>query len=211
MSRTEFMLFDLDNTLYPRSCGLFDEIDRRINLYLKEFVGIPEGEVDFRRRSYMEAHGTTLNGLMHHHGVEPDHYLDYVHDVDLGRYLDPDPDLRALIAALPGRKYIFSNASTGHCRRVLEKLGLDDLFSAVYDIDFFAYRPKPRPEIYHELLAEIGGNPRNGVMVDDMAVNLEPAAALGMRTFHYAPGGNGDRPSPGGRISSLAELLDLVE
>jgi putative hydrolase of the HAD superfamily len=96
---------------------------------------------------------------------------------------------------------------------VLEKLGLGDLFSAVYDIDFFAYRPKPRPEIYRELLVEIGGDPRTGVMVDDMAVNLKPAADLGLRTFHYVPGCDPvlvKSPIGSLQIASLRQLYQLL-
>ena len=73
--QTDYFLFDLDNTLYPRHCGLFDEVDRRINRYLAEVVRIPKGEVDRQRQAYLAAHGTTLNGLIIHHEIDPQHYL----------------------------------------------------------------------------------------------------------------------------------------
>ena len=210
MNPPEYFLFDLDNTLYPRSCGLFDAVDERINRYLEEFVGIPPAEVDRRRRAYWQAHGTTLNGLMLHHGINPEHYLDYVHDVDMGRYLKPNPGLRAFLADLPGNKYIFSNASRSHCRRVLAALGVSDLFAASFTIEHFSYRPKPVPEIYRELLEEIDARPEAGVMVDDMAINLEPAAALGLATFLYDPETAATLPEDfsGRRIRRLAELVE---
>ena len=210
MPAAEYFLFDLDNTLYRRECGLFAAVDARINRYLEEFVGIPRPEVDRCRRAYWQAHGTTLNGLMIHHGVAPEHYLDYVHDVDLDRYLAPDPGLERLLSELPGRKYIFSNASRGHCRRVLARLGVADHFTATFTIEHFTYRPKPLPEIYKELLEEIGARPGTGVMVDDMAINLEPAAALGLATFLFDPEAAAAVPENfrGGRISSLTELLE---
>ena len=102
MSELEFTLFDLDNTLYPRNCGLFDHVDHLINRYLEEVVKIPLAEVDQRRRDYWQAHGTTLNGLMIHHDVDPHHYLDFVHDVPLADYLEADEKLVAMIAELPG-------------------------------------------------------------------------------------------------------------
>ena len=214
MSELEFILFDLDNTLYPRDSGLFDQIDLLINRYLEEVVKIPSAEVDHRRRVYWQEHGTTLNGLMIHHTVDPLHYLDFVHDVPLGKYLKPDEKLADLIAGLPGQKYIFSNASTGHCQRVLDYLGLGDLFTAVYDINYFDFRPKPELAIYQELLDDIGGNAENGMMIDDMLVNLEPAASLGIATILYgsslptAP--LQVLPSKGRRLACLYQLPKLI-
>jgi len=210
----EFILFDLDNTLYPRDCGLFDHVDRLINRYLEEVVKIPPAEVDHRRRAYWQAYGTTLNGLMVHHDVDPHHYLDFVHDVPLADYLEPDEKLVAMIAALPGEKYIFSNASNEHCQRVLNYLGLDELFAAVYDINYFDFRPKPELVIYQELLDNINRKAENGIMIDDMAVNLEPAASLGMATILYGPASPTSLSQPlpprGKTLTSLHELPKLV-
>ncbi len=213
MSEPEFILFDLDNTLYPRDCGLFDHVDHLINRYLEEVVKIPSAEVDHRRRAYWQAHGTTLNGLMVHHDVDPHHYLDFVHDVPLADYLEPDEKLVAMIAELPGEKYIFSNASNEHCQRVLNYLGLDELFAAVYDINYFDFRPKPELVIYQELLDDINGTAENGIMIDDMVVNLEPAASLGMATILYGPSSTiSPQPLPpkGRSLTSLHELPQLV-
>ncbi len=213
MSELEFILFDLDNTLYPRDSGLFDHVDRLINLYLEEVIMIPSAEVDYRRRAYLEAHGTTLNGLIAHHAVDPQHYLDFVHDVPLDEYLEPDEKLAALIAELPGQKYIFSNASSGHCQRVLDHLSLGNLFAAVYDINYFDFRPKPEFAIYQELLDDIDGKAENGMMIDDMAVNLEPAARLGMATILYGPSLPTTSPPipPKGRsLTCLHQLPQLI-
>ena len=212
MSELEFILFDLDNTLYPRNSGLFDHVDHLINRYLEEVIRIPAAEVDLRRRAYLDAHGTTLNGLIAHHDVDPYHYLDFVHDVPLADYLKPDETLAALIAELPGKKYIFSNASSDHCQRVLDYLGLSDLFIEVYDINYFDFRPKPELAIYLELLDDIGGKAENGMMIDDLAVNLEPAAGLGMTTILYGPSPTTPPPLPpkGRRVTSLHQLPQLI-
>ncbi|MBN2705772.1 MAG: pyrimidine 5'-nucleotidase [Deltaproteobacteria bacterium] len=205
----EFMLFDLDNTLYPRHCGLFDEVDARINRYLAEVVKIPPAEVDSRRRAYLAAHGTTLNGLIVHHDIDPEDYLDFVHDVPLAAYLKPNPRLKQLLSALPGRKYIFSNASRAHCRRVLACLELDEVFAEIFDLNYFKLRPKPEPAIYHELLNVIDGRPERGVMIDDLPVNLAPAAALGLLAVHYHPFPE-PAPFPGPDILSIRSFEELA-
>jgi len=117
-----------------------------------------------------------------------------------------------MIAELPGEKYIFSNASNEHCQRVLDSLGLSNLFAGVYDISYFAFRPKPELVIYQELLDDIGGKAENGIMIDDMAVNLEPAASLGMTTILYGPPvTNPPRLPPKGRtLSCLHQLPELI-
>ena len=212
MTELEFILFDLDNTLYPRESGLFDHVDRLINRYLEEVIRIPSAEVDHRRRAYLQAHGTTLNGLIANHAVDPQHFLDFVHDIPLNNYLKADGKLAALIAELPGEKYIFSNASTEHCQRVLDLLGLSELFAGVYDINYFDFRPKPEIAIYQELLDDIGGKAENGMMIDDLAVNLEPAASLGMATILYGPLPMTPPPLPpnGRRLTCLHQLPQLI-
>ncbi len=212
MSELKFILFDLDNTLYPRDSGLFDHVDHLINRYLEEVVKIPSAEVDQRRQDYWQAYGTTLNGLIAHHAVDPHHYLEFVHDVPLEDYLEPNAKLAELISGLPGDKYIFSNASNDHCQRVLDYLGLSKLFIDIYDINYFNFRPKPEFAIYQELLDDIGCNPKNGMMVDDMAVNLEPAASLGMTTILYGPAPItlSQLPPKGHTLTSLHQLPKLI-
>ena len=210
MSAAKFILFDLDNTLYPRSCGLFDHIDSLINRYLLEKVKIPAAEVDLKRRSYMKAHGTTLNGLIVHHNVDPDDYLDFVHNVPLQDYLKPDVRLKTMLSKLPEKKYIFSNASNEHCCKVLDCLGLQASFAAIYDINSFNFRPKPDIAIYRELLDDIEAQAEEGVMIDDMEVNLQPAAELGMATILFTQAPEISlRPSSIGR--KLTSLLDLPQ
>ncbi|MBN2232639.1 MAG: pyrimidine 5'-nucleotidase [Deltaproteobacteria bacterium] len=201
---SDYFLFDLDNTLYPRDCGLFDRVDALINDYLETVVGIPPERVDYLRRDYFARYGTTLSGLMRHHGVEPDHYLDYVHAVPVAEIIPPDPVINEALAALPGRKYIFSNASRRHCERVLAHLGIATHFEEIFDIIHFDYRPKPEPGVYRQVIGRVGGAGCKGVMVDDLVANLRPARAAGLKTILVDPaagaaaGGrvNGDRNAP---------------
>jgi putative hydrolase of the HAD superfamily len=174
-------LFDLDNTLYPASCDLFPQIDRRMGEFIQRFLSLGRDEARLLQKHYLREHGTTLRGLMLNHGLRPQDYLDFVHAVDLTA-IAPSPALDAALAALPGRKLVFTNASTAHAERVLTRLGVDRHFEVVFDIAAADYQPKPMPECYRRLIDRHGVEPRRAVFFEDSARNLEPAAALGMTT-----------------------------
>ena len=185
------LLFDLDNTLYPPERQLFDLIDVRINRFMREQVGIPEGDVDGLRREYWAAYGVTLQGLIRHHGVDPEDYLHYVHDVDVSSRLEADFGLRDMLAALPQRKAVFTNGSSCHADRVLAALGIADQFEQVFDIRVANYLPKPYPAPYQAVLAALGSSPENCTMIEDSRENLRTAKQLGMTTVLV---GAGDAP-----------------
>jgi len=178
----DVLLFDLDNTLYPPERELFRLIDVRINRFMIEQVGIPAPAVDGLRRDYWQAYGVTLQGLIRHHGVDPEVYLHYVHDVDVHARLDPDPALREMLATLPQRKVVFTNGSLCHAERVLDALGITDQFEAVYDIRIANYLPKPYPEPYLAVLGNLGVSAGHCVMIEDTRDNLRTAKGLGMTT-----------------------------
>jgi putative hydrolase of the HAD superfamily len=174
-------LFDLDNTLYPCTANLFDEIDRRMSRFVADFLKIEIAEAYKVQKSYFRAHGTTLKGLMDMHGMEPGAYLEYVHDIDMSR-LKRDLRLDTALSRLPGRKIIFTNATVSYAERVLEKIGIARHFEAIYDIEAARYIPKPDPSIYDDIVRRFGVAPGDAVMVEDVARNLIPAQALGMTT-----------------------------
>lgn len=178
----DVIIFDLDNTLYAPERELFSLIDVRINRYMREVVGIAAAEVDGLRRAYWAQYGVTLGGLMRHYGVDPEDYLEYVHDVDVRGRLVPDPDLRTALEALRGTKVVFTNGSRGHADRVLGALGLADQFADIFDIRVADYRPKPYADPYHAVLRRLGVEGARCVMVEDSLPNLETAKHLGMRT-----------------------------
>lgn len=179
----EILLFDLDNTLYSSERELFPLIDERINRYMNEVVGIPVTEVNALRRSYWQRYGVTMQGLMRHHGVDPESYLAYVHDIDVSSRLHPDPALRAALTSIPLRKAVFTNSSRGHSERVLKALGLCGLFEEIYDIRIAKYLPKPSPEPYHAVLERINLPASACIMVEDSPDNLRTAKDLGMGTI----------------------------
>ena len=182
------LLFDLDNTLYPPEKDLFSLIDVRINRYMEEKVRIAAAEVDGLRRRYWRDYGATLQGLIRHYGVDAEDYLDYVHDVDVAGRLDPDPDLRHALARLPVARYVFTNGSRDHAERVLSALGLEEIFSDIFDIRIARYQPKPNPEPYRGVLQKLRLQGEQCVMVEDSLSNLETAKQLGMITILVGAG-----------------------
>ncbi len=185
-------IFDLDNTLYAPEARLFSLIDVRINRYMTEVVGIEPERVDGLRRLYWQRYGVTLGGLIRHHRVDPEDYLEYVHDVDVALCLRPDQRLRQSLESLPGVKVVFTNGSRGHADRVLQALDLADQFSEIFDIRVADYCPKPYADPYHRVLAHLGADAGHCAMIEDSAENLRTAKALGMRTVLVGPARQAD-------------------
>jgi putative hydrolase of the HAD superfamily len=179
----EFILFDLDNTLYSAEKEVFALMDLRINRYMVEVVGIPHDEVDELRRTYWKRYGVTMQGLMRHHGVDPEDYLSYVHDIDVGGLLHPDPELRQTLQSLPLRRAVFTNSSLDHSERVLNALGLTGAFEEIFDIRVAGYLPKPCPEPYHAVLDRLGVSASHCIFVEDSQENLRTAKDIGMGTI----------------------------
>ncbi|MEP9402614.1 pyrimidine 5'-nucleotidase [Sphingomonas sp. VNH70] len=175
-------IFDLDNTLYPASCDLFAEIEARMGQYICRLLDCDPQEARRVQKMHFHAHGTSLSGLMTEHQVDPHHFLNFVHDIDLSP-LVPDPDLPRLLARLPGRKLIFTNGDIDYAGRVLEKLGLSDSFAGIHDIHATAYHPKPHVRAYEGLCAAWEIDPHTALFAEDMARNLVPAKAAGMTTL----------------------------
>ena len=181
LAHVDDWIFDLDNCLYPASTDLFALIDVRMGEYIQRLLACdPEEARRVQKRHFLE-HGTTLAGLMRTHGVEPRDFLDFVHDIDLAR-IAADPALVAALDRLPGRKFVFTNASDDYAARVLERLGLANAFDGMHDIHAMNYAPKPDPASYRALCDRFGIEPTRAVFVEDMARNLIPAKALGMTT-----------------------------
>ena len=182
LTHIDSWIFDLDNSLYPASSNLFELIDIRMGDYIQRLLKVDAAEARTIQKGYFHAHGTTLAGLMAAHGVEPGEFLDFVHDIDLAR-LSADPALVAALDRLPGRKFVFTNASEDYARRVLDRLGLANAFDGMHDIHAMAYVPKPDPSAYAAICERHGIDPARALFADDMARNLAPAKAIGMTTL----------------------------
>lgn len=181
LAHVKAWIFDLDNTLYPSTCNLFAQVEALIGKFIEKFLGLdPVAARQLQKRYYRE-HGTTLNGLMRHHGCPPEDFLDFVHQIDLSA-VEPSPALGAALGRLPGRKLIFTNGSMRHAENVLNRLGVAHHFEDIFDIVAAEYRPKPEPETYASMLKRHGVDPRAASMFEDLPRNLVPAHALGMTT-----------------------------
>jgi len=179
-------VFDLDNTLYPPSARLFDQIEVRMTDWVMRTLGLPREEADTLRAAYWRKYGTTLAGLMAEHNADPGPYMHDVHDIDLGA-LRPDPVLASRIARLPGRRIVYTNGSEPYARRVLHARGLTDAFDAVYGVEHAGFLPKPELGAFEAVFALDGLSPAQGAMFEDDPRNLAVPHAMGMRTVLVGP------------------------
>jgi putative hydrolase of the HAD superfamily len=181
-------VFDLDNTLYPHHVNLWQQVDARIGEYIGSFLKVPPQEARRIQKDYYRRYGTSMRGMMTEHGVRADDYLAYVHQIDHSP-LQPNPEMGAAIARLPGRKLILTNGSTDHADKVLERLGIGSHFEAVFDIIAAELEPKPAPQTYQKFLTRHGVNPAASAMFEDLARNLVVPHELGMTTILVVPDG----------------------
>lgn len=179
-------VFDLDNTLYPPSIRLFDQIEMRMTAWVMRSLGVGRHEANRLRQHYWDHYGTTLAGLMREHGIDPGPYLTDVHDIDFAA-LVPDPELAALLRALPGRRIVYTNACAPYAHRVLEARGLTGIFDAVYGVEHANFNPKPERAAFEAVFAADSLNPAAAAMFEDDARNLHSPFEMGMRTVHIAP------------------------
>ncbi len=182
MAAGPLYMFDLDNTLYPPEVELWQLVDRRIERYVQERIGVGHSEAREIRKSFLREFGTTLRGLMHHHGVPPGEYLDFVHDVPVERVVPPRPELRDMLSGLSGAKVVFTNGSEAYARRVLDALGVSREIDGIYGIEFMEYIAKPSPYPYRKLLDATGAVPGRTLFCEDVRENLLPARDLGIFT-----------------------------
>lgn len=179
-------VFDLDNTLYPPHMRLFDQIEVKMTDWVMRALQVDRARADHLRAQYWQTYGTTLAGLMTEHGVDPGPYLTDVHDIDFS-VLAPDPDLAGALAALPGRRIVFTNGCAPYAEKVLCARGLAGLFDAVYGVEHAAFHPKPQARAFETVFALDGVSPASAAMFEDDPRNLAVPYDLGMRTVHVAP------------------------
>lgn len=202
LEHVDCWVFDLDNTLYPAATDLFSLIDIRMGDYISRLLDVDAVQARIVQKRYFLDHGTTLSGLMRHHKIDPHHFLDFVHDIDLDR-LEADPALIEHIGALPGRKLIFTNGDAPYARRVLDRLGLSHMFELIHDIHATDYQPKPDPHGYRMLRDHYDVDLSRAAFFEDMARNLKPAKALGMTTIWLNNG------SESGHVDAHSDFIDF--
>jgi len=186
----ETWVFDLDNTLYPHHVNLWHQVDERIRDYIVGFLKISREEAFRLQKDYYRRYGTTMRGLMEEHGLQPDEFLEIVHQVDHSPLM-PNPALGSAIAELPGRKLILTNGTRAHADAVMRRLEIAEHFDDVFDIRAADLEPKPRPQVYERFLARHDVDPKRAAIFEDLARNLEVPHALGMITVLVVPKGAG--------------------
>jgi putative hydrolase of the HAD superfamily len=187
-SHVDTWVFDLDNTLYPHHLNLWQQVDVRIRDYIAKFLDIAHDEAFRLQKDYYRRYGTSMRGLMTEHGMKPDDFLNYVHEIDHSP-LVPDPALGAALEALPGRKLILTNGTRKHADAVMRRLDIHGHFEDVFGIIEAELEPKPSPTTYQRFLTRHGVDPSRSAMFEDLARNLAVPHTLGMRTVLVVPEG----------------------
>jgi putative hydrolase of the HAD superfamily len=204
----KYLILDLDETLYPRGTGLMTEIGQRILLYMTRRMGFAPDKAAALKKDFFVQYGTTLRGLQLEYHVDPDDYLQFVHDVPLENYIAPDLALDAMLSRIRLDKVIFTNADAAHARRVMERLGVAHHFPTVVDIHAVEFYCKPNPQAYQRILDVISVPGSVCIMVEDSARNLRPARELYGMTTILVDGEKADGVDYA--IGDLMELEGLV-
>jgi len=184
----ETWVFDLDNTLYPHHLNLWQQVDVRIRDYIARFLDVSHEEAFRLQKDYYRRYGTSMRGMMTEHGMKPDDFLEFVHQIDHSP-LEPNPPLGAVLARLKGRKLILTNGTRKHADAVMRRLAVHEHFEDVFDIIAAELEPKPLVQTYDRFLARHGVDPAKAAMFEDLARNLERPHALGMTTVLVVPAG----------------------
>ena len=202
-------IFDLDNTLYPSSARLFDQINVLMTQFIVNAVGVDHDHANRLRVEYWQAYGATLTGLVDQHDIDPDDFLHACHQLDLSG-LNPDPALARAIRALPGERMIHTNGPRAHAARVLKARGLDGLFPRIVAIEDTSYVPKPKCRAFDHMLSLTGVTPETAVMVEDQPLNLIEPHRRGMATVWLAAEDDDHHDHVHHRIDDLTAFLEQI-
>ncbi|QGP54255.1 phosphoglycolate phosphatase [Piscirickettsia salmonis] len=180
-SRAKNLVFDLDNTLYDASTLLFNKIEVRMNQFIRRLLNIDEIQAHKVQKDYYRDYGTTLKGLVKCNGINPDDFLEYVHDIDASE-LQQCRRLATQLQKLPHQKYVYTNGSVAHAKNILTAMGTWTLFSGIFDIKQANFQAKPYTLSYQLFCQQFDLKPEHCIFIEDMSENLLPAADLGMQT-----------------------------
>jgi putative hydrolase of the HAD superfamily len=203
------ILFDVDNTLYPKSLGIFEMVVERIRNYMEDRMGFEKNLARELRQEYIRKYGSTLRGLMIHQNINPEDYLEYVHDVGVEEKLSPNASLARLLESIPFDKAVFTSGHRPHALKVLRCLGVEQYFPHIFDITFTRYIPKPNAEPYCQILDFLGMKGQECMMVEDLPANLQPAKELGMTTILVDQNLSGIQGMNGFVDYEIANILEL--
>jgi putative hydrolase of the HAD superfamily len=201
-----YILFDLDDTLYPRGSGIMDHLRHLILRYIETHLGLPTEQAEELRIAYFRDYGTTMRGLQIHHQIDTDEFLDYVHDIPIERYIEPNPLLDRVLASLPQEKVVFTNASREHAERVLQLLGIQERIARIVDVREVDFESKPQAGAYRRICQLLAVSPEECILVEDNVRNLIPAKELGMVTVLVLDG----RPEGGKAVDFQVRRVEDI-
>ena len=181
LTEIKFWIFDLDNTLYSGQTKVFSEVDKKMSSFISEKFNVDLIEAKKIQKEYFYEYGTTLSGLMKKKNVNPNEFLEFVHNIDIS-WLPKDELLKNELIKIKEKKYIFSNGSHAHIENVTNQLGIDGLFDGAFDITDGDFVPKPHLDPYKKLIKKFKIDPKKSILIEDIAHNLEQAKKLGMKT-----------------------------
>ncbi len=201
LANIDCWIFDLDNTLYPASTNLFAQVSEKMTSYIANFLGIDKAKADKMRYEYWQKYGTSLAGLMKNFKIDPEHFLEVVHDIDFSS-LNKDSKLINTLNELPGRKVVYTNGTVPYARQVLKYRGLADAFDEIYGIENANYIPKPSPKAYKMIFAKSNIIYNRSAMFEDEIRNLKVPFDLGLKTILIC-----DRPTNENYVDYSTENL----
>jgi len=203
------LLLDLDCTLYPPENTIFLSMGIRITDYIQIVLKISRSEAEILRDRYWKEYGLTLIGLIRNHSIDPEDFLHYVHDVDIKKNIQPNPDFAKELNQIPLQKILFTNSCKYYAGKVLSALGMADCFERpVFDIRQMQFYPKPHPKAYEILLNYFQLNGNQCIMIDDSKDNLRTALSFGMKTIWV---GKGDcMKNLDGHAAGPDEIVDQI-
>lgn len=206
------LFIDLDETVYPTACGVWEAISRRMEQYMHDRLNLSWEEIPDLRKNLYQQYGTTLRGLQVTRRIDEREYVDYVHNVPLEQFLTPDPELKSVLQLYPQRKVIFTNADRNHAHRVMRILGISDCFEDMIDIFDLSPYCKPMREAFAIALERAGESaPHSCVFIDDSPHNLAGARAFGLDTIQVGSPKPGYRHPESQAHAQIARLKDLPQ
>lgn len=202
-------VFDLDDTLHNASARIFPVMNGAMTQYIQSSLNMDETKANQLRKHYWKVYGATLKGLMQHHGINPYHFLNETHKFpDLSDRVIQTKRLRHMLSSLNGRKVIFTNAPRNYALRVLDLLGISDIFELVFSVESSQFHAKPTTRGFQTLLRSLRTKPSSCIMLEDNLAALMTAKRLGMKTIWISQQLN--KPNfVDYRLTSVLELLQL--